>query len=277
MKTITPILINCFCTSDPGSGNTAAVFIDNPGDKDEKLRLAAKLNSPVTVFVSDSASETPVIEFYYPEREMKLCLHGTLAAGKVLLTLKKLKNIRFSTKTRQLLTVCQITSDSYQVKVSAQNLPYDALTQQNVIDMLKIDPKILLPNLPFSVVSVGSPKLLIPVGSLKMLLDLKLDFRFIKEWSLQNNINGLYVYTPTSDASIFDARGFNPKTGHNEDAATGVAAGALSLALKRSIIVNQGNSLNIPCSISVTYHDPMQIWIGGNISECARGHSWGNQ
>lgn len=103
---------------------------------------------------------------------------------------------------------------------------------------------------------------------MKQLLELKPNYELIKKWSIENKVNGLYVYTPEThlNSSNFHARGFNPKTGHNEDAATGVAATALSLALKRNITVEQGYSINRPCCIVVTYIDANNILVGGQVT-----------
>lgn len=82
-------------------------------------------------------------------------------------------------------------------------------------------------------------KLSVPLKSFELLDVLKPNFDWIAEWSKKNTVNGLYVYTKDVSNNDFNfcARGFNPKAGHQEDAATGVAAAALSLALKHNIVV----------------------------------------
>ena len=49
---------------------------------------------------------------------------------------------------------------------------------------------------PMTVASVGSPKLFVPLRSEEALEKLHPNFDIIKQWSLDNRINGLYVYTP---------------------------------------------------------------------------------
>ena len=122
---------------------------------------------------------------------------------------------------------------------------------------------IISTHLPMGVASVGSPKLLIPIVSSHELFKLKPNFAIIEKWSIENNVNGVYAYARDENDLVFHARGFNPKTGHNEDAATGVAAAVLSMLLKKDIIVKQGRSINQPCSIFVRYLSKESIWVGG--------------
>ena len=111
--------------------------------------------------------------------------------------------------------------------------------------------------------SVGSPKLLAPIISSSVLTQLTPNFSEILAWSLAKHVNGLYVYTHLENEQWL-ARGFNPKTGHNEDAATGVAAAALALALNKNLIVNQGISIDKPSQITVTFNNLKCILVGGH-------------
>lgn len=263
MKNKFPLtLVNCFCIEADNSGNPAAVIIDYQANSIEKLTIAAELNLPVTVFVSDSKSETPLIEYFYPNRKMPLCLHGTLAAASVLLKLRHDSSIKLKTEEGDTLSIINTDPGYLQVEVSSQNTVKTEVATDTIKEMLSIADADIAPNLPLTIASVGSPKLLIPVISSSTLNNLKPNFSFIEEWSIRNNINGIYVYA--QDANLqYTARGFNPKTGHNEDAATGVAAAALSLALEKSIVVYQGASLGKSCKIIVNYNSPHSIWVGG--------------
>src|SRR5262249_35862106 len=123
-------------------------------------------------------------------------------------------------------------------------------------------------DLPMTVASVGSPKLFIPLNALEALAALRPNFDFIKQWSLENQINGLYVYAQESvNPLLLQARAFNPKTGQNEDAATGVAAAALALVFKKNLIVKQGHFIRKPSQLMIIYHHPEDIYVGGKIIE----------
>ena len=73
-------ILNCFCTDLPNSGNPAGVIFDFSGDKTEKQKLAQQRQLPVIVFVDHVDSDIPILQFFYPNVETNLCLHGALAA-----------------------------------------------------------------------------------------------------------------------------------------------------------------------------------------------------
>jgi len=106
---------------------------------------------------------------------------------------------------------------------------------------------------------------LVPIHSLEQLSNLKPNFDKIKKWSITNQVNGLYVYTKETYNSGLDfhARGFNPMTGLNEDAATGVAAAALSIVMRKSLTIEQGYFIGAPCVIDVLYVSNCRALVGG--------------
>lgn len=250
--------ILCFCTSQTNSGNPAAVVENFSGDNSAKAVLAKKLNLPVTVFVS--SSKPSMLEFFYPIGQMPLCLHGSLAAALVT------QQLKFITASGQILTVCHQDADIYQVQVQTQvcqNTPPELDTIQTLLNLSNQECGIDL-QLPYCIASVGSPKLLIPLTDLKILKKLKPNYELIKQWSIEQQVNGLYVYVATHlTATHFYARGFNPKTGNQEDAATGVAAAALASQLQKNITVIQGDVIGRSSEIQVEYIDLQNIKVGG--------------
>lgn len=327
-------------------GNPAAVVENFVGDKIHKQQLAKDLNFPVTVFVSpiDVAVDVAVatnltklscahtyanssvypnvyshahrrrvlLEFFYPHAEMPLCLHGALAAAKVLCDAASVSrfatssdfadsvdSFEYVTSLGQQLNIVRRGHNIFYVEVSAQ--PLAALTMYKIDEnllcrMLRLTAfalekdetsgetsreiseeingennmsmsAIIDKNLPCVVASVGSPKLLIPVRSLQLLAKLQPDYAAIAEWGSAQQINGLYVYTAETfcKTATFHARGFNPRTGHNEDAATGVAAAALALAVQQSIVVEQGNFIGKPCIIDATLISKERVLVGGEV------------
>jgi trans-2,3-dihydro-3-hydroxyanthranilate isomerase len=241
-------ILYCFCTDLPDSGNPAGVIFDFSGGKTEKQKLAQQRQLPVIVFIEQANSSIPILQFFYPNIEMNLCLHGALAA--VFLLMK-------------------LDHQVVQIKVSAEPAPtyvpdLELLKQPlNLSDVGKIST-----DLPLTVASVGSPKLFIPLRSPEILATLHPNFDLIKQWSLDNKINGLYVYAPEStDPLLLQARAFNPKTGQNEDAATGVAAAALALIFRKNLIINQGHFIGKSSQLMVTYRKSEEIYVGGKIIE----------
>jgi PhzF family phenazine biosynthesis protein len=255
--------LSCFSNNIKNSGNIAAV-VTNFDTNINKQNLAKELNLPVTVFISALDSTTPLLEFFYPETEMPLCLHGVLGAAAVLFPNHPNNPLICSTKYGQKLEI-YANKDLFLVKVSVQPYSNIQVNVDEVCSMLNINRSQLHSNLPFQIASVGSPKLLVPISSLNTLQQLTPDFEHIREWSISSKINGIYAYTDeTIDKTAnIHARGFNPKTGHNEDVATGVAAAALSLVLKKDLFIEQGWCLNRPSTIVVSYQNDHSILVGG--------------
>ncbi|MHB1221245.1 MAG: PhzF family phenazine biosynthesis protein [Gammaproteobacteria bacterium] len=263
------LIVDCFCTNKPNAGNPAAVVTEFQGGDREKLALAKKLNQPVTVFIANQNSHEPTIQFFYPEAKMPLCIHGTLAAAKIILPKDQLA-INFKTDDGKTLAVRKQKKNIYEVKVERHDFAKPIIKNEDILRMLNLQDTDSINNtLPLCIESAGSSKLLIPLTTLTLLQDLQPNFELIKQWSIQNKINGLYVYTDqtSSETADFHARGFNPKTGHNEDAATGVAAAALSLALQKNISIEQGHSINMPCLIAVSYINQKTVYVGGAVSD----------
>jgi trans-2,3-dihydro-3-hydroxyanthranilate isomerase len=257
-------IINCFCTKEEGTGNPAAIVSHFTENRQEKQILAKKLGMPVTVFISETKKNYH-LEFFYPNAEMPLCLHGTLGAGHILLNDTKLTNLFCTTKSGSKLHIRK-NEDIIQVLVSAHRIPEININKPEISKMLNLkNINEISSEFPLTISSVGSPKLLIPLSTFESLAALAPNFDLINKWSIANEINGVYVYTKDSRSGAFNfyARGFNPKTGHNEDAATGVAAAALALSLKQNLIVGQGAFIQRPSEINVVYEDAENIWVGG--------------
>jgi trans-2,3-dihydro-3-hydroxyanthranilate isomerase len=227
------------------------------------------LQLPVTVFIDRADSPIPVLHFFYPDIEMNVCLHGALAAVFILFNRRKTHHITVSNSVGTLFEAIKLDNNIVQIKVSAESPPAYTIDPAILAQLLNLaDFSEFSQDLPMTVASVGSPKLLVPLKSLTTLAALHPDFDLIKKWSIENRINGLYLYAQeSSENNLFYARAFNPKTGQNEDAATGVAGAALALVLKKNIIIKQGQFIDRPSMLIITYHSPEEIYIGGKIVE----------
>jgi PhzF family phenazine biosynthesis protein len=262
-------ILDCFHTEEENSGNQAAVITNFNDGTCGKQKLAQKLYFPVTVFISNENSDAPLLEYFSPNSEMPLCLHGTIAASEVLFLKNARDRCTFSTPAGYALNVSKKDS-LIQVELSKKASPNIEIDKPTVCELLNIlDESIIDNKLPITVSSIGSPKLFIPIKSKEALFNLEPNFSLIKEWSIANQVNGLYLYAPALPESGVDfiTRGLNPKTGHNEDAATGVATAGLALYLKKSLVIRQGENLGKPCRIVTTYIDDMHIFVGGNVSK----------
>lgn len=261
--------VSCFCTNEIPSGNPAVVIEEFASNDNDKQKLATKLNFPVTVFVEKIDGQF-LLRFFYPLREMPLCIHGALSAAYVLMNGQGLIHLYAITKSNQELVIAK-SKDVVQLEISQGEILPIQFLREDLNKMLGIEyQNVLNTNLPNCISTIGSPKLLVPLLNYEILAKIEPNFAFIKQWSISNNINGLYVYTnDTRDDEVdFIARGFNPKGGDNEDAATGVAAGALYTALKYSdnkeIRVKQGEFIKKPSYILVSSNQG-KLFIGGKI------------
>ena len=261
----------CFCRDDSKSGNLAAIAQNFTGDDSAKQALAAQLNLPVTVFIEDADAEIPRLRFFYPTSESVLCLHGALASGKHLMRLRNTDTLRVQIQSGQILKMMSC-GDRVQVFMPQAEILPVAVDVTTIVKMLHIDVDQLDSSLPCVAASLGSPKLLVPIKKSVTLNYLKPDFDFIKKWSVEHQINGLYVYSADAPSEVnFIARGFNPKGGWNEDAATGVAAGTLISILPRStqkdFVIDQGDTMGEPSRIDVSLAEDGQVLVGGAIYE----------
>jgi PhzF family phenazine biosynthesis protein len=255
-------LVNCFSLDSKDSGNPAAVVVGFIGEKSSKQELAKQLNMPVTVFINEIESPVPILEYFYPQCEMPLCLHGSLAAAHMLFESRHIDKLTCLTAKDNIRLVITRSNNLIQIEVAAKPAPNCLIKRDDICDMLHITEGDIDSHLPLSIFSVGSPKLLVPITNSLKLAQLTPNFSKILAWSLAQQVNGLYVYTK-KDNEKWLARGFNPKTGYNEDAATGVAAAALALALQKNLTIEQGMAINKPSQIVATFNHADSIFVGG--------------
>lgn len=212
-------------TRDAESGNGAVVVSGVDADSGTLQSFAAELGEPTTVFILPSKIAVARLRFFTTQAELPACGHGILAAAHVLLGYDE-DELEVET---QAGTVRLRRDGNGQVGFHARvsrPLTHD-FGRREVLDILGLPESAVLPGLPFTVASVGSPKLLVPVADIKSLHALRPAYTRLATWSASYGINGAYVYTPETidPAASFHARGFNPLLGNPEDVATGVAAG----------------------------------------------------
>jgi PhzF family phenazine biosynthesis protein len=254
--------LNCFGVR-PGEGNPALVVEHDGMDAGARQRYAAEQNT-TCVFIEERSSGI-VVDYFYPHMRSLLCLHATLAVAAVLFARGAAGGdgtIRVETAMkgqRLALSRDADAADSYYVQLTAQATPDVDITQQQLAGLLGMPGLPLLSSL--RVASVGSPKLLVEVAGVDTLYALAPDLAGIAAWGRAHGVNGLYVYSRLADGS-YEGRNFNHLDPALEDSATGVAAGALSVALGRSLVLHQGRATGRDCLIR-TQVDGDAIRVGG--------------
>jgi len=219
----------------------------------------------VFVDADGPASGQLTLDFYYPHARSPLCLHASLAAadhiwntgqhGGVLLLTSSMK--------KQPLAFDRAGENIF-VSVDIQQIDFPGVSISDAAKLLRCDAGLLMSSP--EVASVGSPKLLVEVASEDVLYSLRPDLGGIAEWGRENGVNGCFVYTRIGASSNeYAGRNFNHLDPSLEDAATGVAAGALSVRLNADITLYQGRNLDNPCVVRAS-RATGKIRVGGRVA-----------
>lgn len=247
--------VRCF-GSTPDAGNLAMVIEDGPASVAERLAFAADSSVPACVFI-DGAGPWEA-DFYYPHARSPLCLHAALAAAHVLC------QRHGGTVTLKTAMRGQMMELTHEVEGTFARVKKQAVAPVGIEPGLPAfllgEPGLRLASPPL-LSSVGSPKLLIEVPDRDTLHALAPPLDRIVEWSKAHGVSGCYVYCRVGE-DAFEGRNFNHIDPAREDAATGVAAGALCAWLERDIVVHQGAHLGNPCTILARI-DGQAVLVGG--------------
>jgi PhzF family phenazine biosynthesis protein len=246
----------CF-GSLPGDGNPALVIEDDGMDLPARQAFAAARNT-TCVFLSADGE----VDYFYPHMRSPLCLHATLAVAALLFGRDGLDagatlEVRTAMK-GQLLTLSR-EGDAYFVRLAPQPAQQVDVKNEQLAELLGA-PGLVLASPP-QVASVGSPKLLVEVDRVDTLYALQPDLAGITAWGKAHGVNGFYVYCRLDEATV-EGRNFNHLNPTLEDGATGVAAGALAVALGRDVNVHQGRASGRDCLIQARVEDGA-ILVGG--------------
>ena len=291
----------------PGEGNPALVIEGGNGNPGWRRALARERNlTCVFVDPGDDLETAAVLDFVYPHARSPLCLHATLAAAQILFERQGRdaplraceKNSRArdaavrrvvedSTNVRQddATQPWRIFSHALMVKTAMQGQPlllardgehvFVRLARQapprvdiapGLPERLLAAPDLVLASAP-RLASVGSPKLLLEVADVGTLHALAPDLALIHVWGKEAGVNGCYVWCRTGDGEV-EGRNFNHLAPHLEDSATGVAAGALTLALGHGLTLHQGRATGRNCLIR-TALEGEAVLVGGLVSRVA--------
>ncbi|MFM0021133.1 PhzF family phenazine biosynthesis protein [Paraburkholderia azotifigens] len=255
----------CFGRNDE-SGNAAIVVEGSDLAEPERLKFAQRQDASATVFVEADAAGDIQLDYYYPHARSPLCLHATLAASAVFYErYQDIGQVRFVTSMHRQALEVERVDEAIFVGVKAQPCPALTIDVAETARLLRVEPADVM-GMP-GVASVGSAKLLVEVAEQSVLAALRPDLTGIAEWSRKHGVSGMYVYCRLQDG-VYAGRNFNHLEPRFEDAATGVAAGALALSLERSITLLQGDALGQPCTLMARYTNGT-VQIGGRAIKSA--------
>lgn len=250
----------CF-GSGAGGGNPALVITGGPLAPEARSALARE-RALTCVFI-DPAGEPGVaatLDFVYPHMRSPLCLHATLAAARVLFAAHgDVPSLTVKTAMRgQRLTLTR-EGDMVYVGLARQQAPQVA-ADETLARRLLAAPTLQLAGAP-RIASVGSPKLLLEVADRATLHGLRPDLEAIVAWGREQGLNGCYVWCRIGEGE-YEGRNFNHLDPSLEDSATGVAAGALTLALGHGLLLHQGGTC-----VMRTLLDGDTVLVGGRVDE----------
>jgi PhzF family phenazine biosynthesis protein len=227
------------------SGNPATViWLDQPLDDAALMREARARNTPATTFILPG--EPTRVRFFTRERELAFCGHGSLAAGAAVARRNRALSAHLRAGDRDVIIELEHEHEVATLIIPGVGVERDERDPEPVLRALGVGEAVG----EVVVASVGSPKWLIEVPSIKALRAVQPDMTALAALSEAAAVNGAYVYARRGAPAGVDAlaRGFNPRGGVDEDAATGVAAGGLAWHLRdqlagRSLTVEQGIGL----------------------------------
>ena len=272
-KQVTVFLVKSF-TQDKNFGSPTGIVLDADDLSEQQMQtIATKLNFAESAFVLASEKADYRLRFFAPNYEVALCGHATIASFHLLveqghITFGEADHVTLTQETSAGLL--QVTCYKDGRIVMSQNEPtFGAIEadRNRVAGLLGISAADFL-DYPVQVVSTGTPKLLVPLASLKALRAVTQDTEGIKQYCRKTEAKGIYPFTMESPIpnTDFFARQFNPLADENEDPLTGVAAGALGcyarkykLLDKEQFIVAQGYDLNMGGNMLVDVSNGVQV------------------
>lgn len=259
-------LMKSFGRSD-ASGSEVCVILHDKHSPVERLKIALEQGKSACVFMDETISNSASfdLDFYYPHARSQLCLHAVLAASALFFESNIYSDkVTFRTALDQQHIVSRRQDNHIFLTVKKHKVPLISLDIGMVSSMLRIPLGYI--SEPPIVGSIGSPKLLVKIGSAEHLETMVPNLEDIVRWGQEKKISGCFVYHQINH-NEFIGRNFNHLNPTYEDPATGVAAGALSTVLGKSLKLNQGDYLKNPCSIVANFLGE-SVEIGGRVSYC---------
>lgn len=291
-------VVNVF-SAGPNGGNPAPIVADAAVMSDADMQQVARSHGLESGFVLPAPASSGCdfgLRFWVPNHEMEMCGHATVGAVWLLHHLRKLPGqqqqgprgkdqiqiwtpsgtvaARISTGPSAEAQV-QITQPQGTVQILS-----DETTMQAILACLQIKPDRLAP-LPIQNARTSRVKTLIPMRDCAALHALQPDFSKVEALCERLGSTGLYPYARNAaDEQKFHARQFPKSSGYQEDAATGIAAAALSFGLlqnglvestERDISIYQGWAMGRPSCIRLQFRlDPEGAidgcWLGDSAS-----------
>jgi PhzF family phenazine biosynthesis protein len=225
---------NAFTHNGRGGNPAGIVVEDKPLKPVERQRIARELDVSETAFVRKLGPENWQLRFHTPTRAIARCGHATVAAFSLLAVYGEIAEgsahkVRYSQGQQ---SVRLQDKRVWLALDQAQHRSLDKADQEAVHQSLGLAPGALAG--PPIISGTGNDFILLPMLDVQSLRGLSPDFTQVAEVSRKHNVIGYYAYLPTAEGAKVQAatRMFAPAYGINEEAATGMAAGALAAHMR---------------------------------------------
>ncbi len=267
----------------PNGGNPAPIVLDADGMSDADMQQVARAFGHESGFVMRppaGADYDLALRFWVPNHEMSMCGHATVGAIWLLQHLDRLEKDRLEIMTKSGRVQARILgAESVEISQPAGTIePVANEDMAEILSVLGIAEEHLAP-FPIQNACTSRVKTLVPLASPDILENLQPDYARVEAICTRIGSTGLYPYAAVDRAEqVFDARQFPQSSGYPEDAATGIAAAALSFGLlanglvevsPRTITIRQGRAMFRPSEISVRLEvdngRTTGCWLGGRV------------
>ncbi|HQO09419.1 MAG TPA: PhzF family phenazine biosynthesis protein [Clostridiales bacterium] len=238
--------LNAFVKEGRG-GNPAGVVLSADLITDAEMQLIAKIvGFSETAFVLKTNNADYGLRYFTPAGEVPLCGHATVASFGLLALKGPVSAGKYKLETKAGILNVEVLPDKK--ILMDQNLPeyYETIDKNEIAESLEIPVEAICSELPVQVVSTGLKDIIVPVRSLKKLLEIRPYFHKIAEVSRKYDGAGYHVFaTETKNNSTAHCRNFAPLYDIPEESATGTASGALACYMFKYGIINEEQAENI--------------------------------
>ncbi len=220
-----------------GGGNPCPVVFGAEAWSSEQMQAIAASFGEETGFVLAPVAGGDIrLRYFVPRHEMEMCVHATVAAVVVAGRAGGLPAPTAVVETplgpRQV--AWDASAGSATVEMFTAHFGTPVSETDELLRALGTSPEQLANDLgPVQSVSVARPKLMVPLREGEAVDALEPDFEHLWELCERLGVTGIYPFSTNADEADANARQFPLRAGYDEDAATGVAAGALGAYLTR--------------------------------------------
>ena len=264
-------------TTEALSGNPLAVVPDAEGLTDEQMqRIAREFNLSETSFVLPSEKADVRARYFTPKREVPTAGHPTIGTFHALHRMGLLDGEGCSLELEHGVTAtrCDVDGDTLERVWMAQGVPEmlasfpHASVAADIVGLEEDD----IADLPAQVVSIGNPFLIVPVVSREALGKVSVSLKMLRDFSLDEDILGVFVFTEEAQGADVQARMFSEAAGVSEDPATGSAHGPLGWYLAEHGHLNfNGDKASFKSHQGVEMGRPSELFV--EVSETDEGYS----